>query len=84
MKQEQRTNGQSIEPRIASPRGVAQMTGLSRTTIWRLGRAGQFPKPFQISAGRAGYLIEDVERWIAEKRKGQFGEEAGNEPVGPA
>ncbi len=71
MKQQLTTNSQSIKPRIASPRAVAQMTGLSRTTLWRLARIGQLPKPFQISAGRVGYLIEDVERWIAEKRKGQ-------------
>jgi prophage regulatory protein len=57
-----------VKPRIASPRVVAEMTGLSRTTIWRLGRTGEFPRPIQISAGRVGFLIDEIESWIAEKR----------------
>jgi prophage regulatory protein len=57
------------EPRIVSPRAATEMTGLSRTTIWRLRRAGQFPKPIQISAGRVGFLIEEIESWIAQKRR---------------
>jgi predicted DNA-binding transcriptional regulator AlpA len=69
MKPHEPTVRQSIKPRIASPRAVVEMTGLSRTTLWRLGRAGEFPTPIRISAGRVGYLIEDVEAWIAEKKE---------------
>jgi len=69
MQRREPTARQSSQPRIASPRAVVEMTGLSRTTLWRLGRCGEFPTPIRISAGRVGYLIEDVEAWIAEKKE---------------
>jgi predicted DNA-binding transcriptional regulator AlpA len=43
---------------------VAALTGLSRTTIWRLERAGQFPKRLQLSRNRVGWLETDLEQWI--------------------
>lgn len=50
--------------RILSPRKVQDLTGLSRTTIWRLESAGRFPAKVQLSPGRKGYLATEVEDWI--------------------
>lgn len=47
---------------------VSSTTGnLSRTTIWRLERAGQFPKRLSISPGRVAWVREEVEAWVNEQ-----------------
>lgn len=46
---------------------TVMVTGLSRTTIWRMERAGTFPKPYQITPGRRAFLKSEVDKWIAEK-----------------
>lgn len=46
---------------------VERSTGLSRTTAWRLQRAGDFPRPYVISPGRVGYLECEVEAWRASR-----------------
>lgn len=52
---------------IIRPRELPQLTGLSRTTIWRLEKNGEFvPKIFLTSTSR-GYRRADIERWIEER-----------------
>ena len=36
---------------------------VSRTTLWRMWRKGNFPKPIQISPGRVGWLESEVNEW---------------------
>jgi len=43
---------------------VLGMVGLSRTTIWRLERAGDFPKSISISPGRKAYRESEVYAWM--------------------
>lgn len=43
---------------------VRERTGLSRTTVWRLERRGQFPAHRQLSANTVGWLEEEVTAWI--------------------
>lgn len=43
---------------------VEELTGLSRTTIWRLERAGDFPPRRQLSANVVAWVGEEVEEWI--------------------
>ena len=64
-----RTQDTDIKPRILAPTIVARMIGLSRVTIWRMCRRGQFPKPIAISPGRVGFIAEDIEDWIDSKRE---------------
>jgi prophage regulatory protein len=47
---------------------VEDMTGLSRSTIYRQIPKGEFPAPYQLSAGRVGWKEAEVEDWI-ERRK---------------
>jgi prophage regulatory protein len=47
---------------------VLEMTGLSRTTIWRLMKEGKFPKSKKISAHTIGFLSTDIENWLAMER----------------
>lgn len=43
--------------------------GLSRTTIWRLEKNGQFPKRVRLGQNSVGWLKGDVDTWL-ESRKG--------------
>ncbi len=46
---------------------VLCMTGLSKTTLWRRVRAGEFPAPVRLGGPRSravGWRRADVERWI--------------------
>ena len=39
------------------------VTGLSRTTVWRLETAGDFPRRRQVTAQRVAWLAEEVLAW---------------------
>ena len=40
---------------------------LGRSTLWRLEKAGLFPKRRRISAGTVGWLKSEVDTWIASR-----------------
>lgn len=43
---------------------VQAATGLSRSTIYLMMRAGTFPKNIQLGARAVGWLESDVQAWI--------------------
>jgi prophage regulatory protein len=53
--------------RLIGAEEVRRRVDLSRSTIWRLERAGDFPRSVQISPGRRAWREADVDRWISEK-----------------
>lgn len=48
---------------------LREYIGLSRTTIWRLEKSGQFPKRVRLGQNSVGWLKGDVDSWL-ESRKG--------------
>lgn len=42
---------------------VQDLVGISRSTAWRLQRAGDFPKPVQLSPGRVGWWESELTAW---------------------
>ncbi|MFI8482973.1 helix-turn-helix transcriptional regulator [Pseudomonas sp. NPDC078700] len=42
---------------------VLQLTTLSRSTLWRLAKAGKFPEAVQITPGRVGWKASEVAAW---------------------
>ena len=56
--------------RFLREREVRSMTGLSRTTRWRLERVGQFPRRRQISPGAVGWLESEVLAWMNQRSDG--------------
>lgn len=44
---------------------VSQATGLSRSTIYRLVQAGNFPPSLQLTTRTIGWHSTDIETWIA-------------------
>ena len=44
---------------------VSQATGLSRSTIYRLVQAGNFPRSLKLTTRTIGWYSTDIETWIA-------------------
>jgi prophage regulatory protein len=49
---------------------VRDRTGLSRSTIWRLERQGEFPRHRRISPNAVGWLEHEVDAWIMRRMAG--------------
>lgn len=50
-------------------RAVNGVTQLSRSTIWRLEREGQFPNRRKLSGNTVGWLRSEVEAWVATRTR---------------
>jgi len=48
---------------------VRDRTGLSRSTIWRLERTGDFPKHRRISLNAVGWLEAEVDAWVLSRER---------------
>ena len=46
---------------------VRDRTGLSRSTIWRLERRGEFPRHRRISPNAVGWLEIEIQDWVLTK-----------------
>ncbi len=55
----------AIADRIIREAECDHITGLSRSTRWRLERKGQFPKRRQLSPGCSGWLASEIAAWIS-------------------
>lgn len=47
-----------------STKAVVQRTTLTRSTLHRKVRSGEFPKPIQISDARVAWTEDSVESWM--------------------
>ena len=65
--------GELRESHIIRMPDVLAVTGLSRSTIWRLSRSGQFPSPIRLSARAVGWRSSDVQAWITHREKVSVG-----------
>lgn len=53
--------------RILRPRAVAAYLGVSKRTINRMRRRGEFPEPIRISPGAVGWRLRDVESYVSSR-----------------
>jgi predicted DNA-binding transcriptional regulator AlpA len=60
-----------LHDRLLPWRTVKDLTGLSRTTAWRLQKAGDFPLPVAISPGRVGWRESEIAAWSASRTPGR-------------
>jgi len=58
----------SQQDQIIRPRNLPAITGLSRTTTWRLERAGDFPKRIKLSVGAVGYRLSEIQAWLKARK----------------
>jgi prophage regulatory protein len=57
----------SPEDQIIREPECRRISGLSRSTRWRLERAGKFPRRRQISPGCSGWLASEIRGWVASR-----------------
>ena len=55
------------EPEILRTSAVIDKVGLSRSTLHRLRRAGEFPAAIQLSANAVGWRAADINEWLANR-----------------
>lgn len=59
----------SSTPRILRIRNVVQITGLPRSTIYRLMSQSMFPKNIKLSTVAVGWDMADIELWLSERKR---------------
>jgi prophage regulatory protein len=52
---------------LLSLKAVVQKTSLSRTTIWRLARAGEFPTAVRVSSNRIAWRQHEIDTWLSSR-----------------
>jgi|TARA_B110000495_G_C22393910_1_gene252692 prophage regulatory protein len=50
--------------KILKQKEITELTGLSPTTIWRMGQRGEFPLKLVLSPNRVGWLEGEVLDWV--------------------
>jgi len=64
------SGGEAPTPKSSHPdkiirtKEVLELSGLSRTTLWRLEKKGQFPARLPMSAGSVGWRLSEVKQWL--------------------
>jgi len=53
--------------RIVRTKELLELTGLSRTTIWRMEKAGTFPKRVSLGEVSVGWRWSEVNEWMKER-----------------
>ena len=58
----------SVQPdAILRADAVAERIGLARPTIYRMVKAGEFPRPVKITTRAVGWRESDLSAWIASR-----------------
>lgn len=55
---------------VVNEKGRRELTGLSRSTWYRLEQRGEVPPRIRLSPGRVGWRVADLEEWIARRERG--------------
>lgn len=50
---------------------LAERFGVSRVTIWRWTKAGDFPSPVRLGPGSTRWRLADVEQWEVDQEASQ-------------
>lgn len=56
-------------PQILCIRNVVQITGLPRSTIYRLMSQSMFPKNIKLSTVAVGWDMADILLWLSERKR---------------
>ena len=63
-----------IHERLLGCREVEKITGMSRSSIYRLKREGKFPRPVRIGPAAVRWKASDITAWMESRpvAKGEF------------
>ncbi len=56
-----------MNPLILKRREVEVLTGLSRSSIYRLASSSQFPKPIPLGPRAVGWRADEIASWIEQR-----------------
>jgi len=56
---------------------VHAQTGLSRSTVWRYERRGEFPRRIQLTTRTVGWLEDEVTNWLSTRDRVLLAESMG-------
>ena len=59
---------ESSPDRILRAKEVKEITGLSRTTLWRLENKGDFPQRVSLGVGSVGWRYSEVKDWLTNRQ----------------
>ena len=62
-----RTEGTTSGLDVLRLPAVCRMTGLRRSTIYRMQASGQFPQRVKIGARAVGWIEREVQEWLANR-----------------
>jgi prophage regulatory protein len=68
--------------RMLSMQEVCDLTRYSRTHIYRLEAAGQFPRRVKLGPNRIGFRLAEFEAWMLARPRGNLCVLGDNEPEG--
>jgi prophage regulatory protein len=57
-------------------RDVVKLTGLSRVTLWRLEKKGEFPARIHLAENRVGWIEDELIQWMKSRPRRR-----GSQPV---
>ena len=58
-----------MSDRIVRENERRHITGLSRTSAWRMERQGQFPRRRRVSNGTVGWLLSELLEFVASRQR---------------
>ena len=61
------TSTTSALDRIIRANEVQEMTGLSRTTLWRMENKNEFPRRVSLGGNTVGWKLREVQDWISNR-----------------
>lgn len=61
----ERTRNDGLEPALLRRRDVQARTGLTKTTLYRLMKDGEFPRSVVIAKRAVAWRAADLNRWLA-------------------
>ena len=53
-----------VRPIFIRPKQIKEVIGLSEASVWRLEKAGKFPKRRKVGPGCVGWLYSELEEFI--------------------
>jgi len=56
-----------MEQQIKKLLDVKLITGLSRSSIYRMASEGKFPKPIKLGARSSGWLATEIDQWLTDR-----------------
>jgi prophage regulatory protein len=63
---------------------VIRLTGLSRTTLWRLERQGKFPTRIRLGLNSVGWRDQEVQHWVETRPRGTTCPDSSHQPFLPS